>query len=297
MSNFDDVDPDDVEREALFLLGGVNNAVDLEGIYTVLPLECPQELKGKPKPLYKYLLRHLSSETVENSDDGGLALFLKLREHLTPAMKAEVTTAAVISQLEGNGSLSNPKVSEDKTVKLKSKPLFDVQKLKDFKISGTIGSLDKRDSLSYSSLSYQISTGVKQGYTEEVICAAVLKAISPGNNLRTYLESKPGLDIPSLMGVMRSHFHEKDSSSVFTELSNAAQETSESCLDFVVRIMCLRQKVLVLGSEEGCPYDSSLVQKGFCILLKLACGITMSELNCGVCFALIKISRCLMKVC
>ena len=61
----------------------------------------------------------------------------------------------------------------------------------------------------------------------------MLRAISPANNLRTYLESKRNLDITSLLEVMRSHYHEKDSSSVFTELSNAVQDINESCLEFV----------------------------------------------------------------
>ena len=101
------------------------------------------------------------------------------------------------------------------------------------------------------------------GYTDELICAAVLKAISPGNNLRTYLENKKNLTVTSVLGLMRSHFHEKDSASVFTELSNASQEVAESCLDFVIRMMCLRQKVMDLGEEEGCPYDQKLLQTRF----------------------------------
>ena len=121
----------------------------------------------------------------------------------------------------------------------------------------------EKDKLSFSSLSYQISNGLKLGYSQEIVCAAVLKAISPGNNLRTYLESKVDLTITSLIEIMRSHFHEKDSTSVFTELSNASQDVNESCQDFVIRMMCLRQKVFVLGVEEDCPYDDTLVQNRF----------------------------------
>ena len=86
-------DPDDneldvnVERDALFLLGGVTDAGQLEKIYAVLPLDCPVALKGKPKQLYKHLLRHLSSEEIEKSEDEGLSIFLKLREHLTEEAK------------------------------------------------------------------------------------------------------------------------------------------------------------------------------------------------------------------
>ena len=76
------------------------------------------------------------------------------------------------------------------TAKVRRKPLFDVQKLKDYKISGTIGGEKKDNMVDFSSLTYQISNGIKQGHSDDVICAAVLKAISPGNHLRTYLESR-----------------------------------------------------------------------------------------------------------
>ena len=101
------------------------------------------------------------------------------------------------------------------------------------------------------------------GYSDQVICAAVLRAISPGNNLRTYLESKRDLSVDFLLEVMRSRFHEKDSSTVFAELGNSVQGLNENCLEFVVRMLVLRQKVLDLGEWEGCPYDEKLVQTRF----------------------------------
>ena len=255
----EEMEPDEMEREALFLLTGIDDAEELQRIYAALPLDCPETLHGKPHSLLKYLLRYLNSEEIEQSEDAGHALFLKLYDCVTAERKPEV----VPDESEEKNNIKTEKKKNSVTEKVKRKPLFDVQKLKDFKISGTIGGPEKKDSLSFSSLSYQISNGLKQGYSEELVCAAVLKAISPGNNLRTYLESKKNLNVTSLLEVMRSHFHEKDSSSIFTELSNAVQEINESCLDFVIRTMCLRQKIFVLGVEEGCPYEETLIQKRF----------------------------------
>ena len=115
------------------------------------------------------------------------------------------------------------------------------------------------------------------GYGDEVICAGVLKAISPGNNIRTYLECKKNLTVSSLLDVLRSHFREKDSSTIFTELSNASQEQNENCLDFVVRVMCLRQRVFDIGEEEGCVYEKKFVQTRF--LHTLAVGIRNSNIR------------------
>ena len=77
--------------------------------------------------------------------------------------------------------------------------IYDLFKLKDLKFSGTIGGLGEKDKLSYSSLSYQIANARDVGYSEQVICAVVIKAISPGNNLRTYLQSKRDLNLKTLM--------------------------------------------------------------------------------------------------
>ena len=62
---------------------------------------------------------------------------------------------------------------------------------------------------------------------------------------------------------MRSHFREKDSASIFSELSNAVQAANESCLDFIMRVMCLREKVISLSEEEGCPYGRVPVSQRF----------------------------------
>ena len=90
-------------------------------------------------------------------------------------------------------------------------PLIDIRKMKELKINGKIGGMGEKDKLSYISLSYQISNAKKLGYSEEMICSSVIRAITPGSHLRTYLESKQSLTLSSLIEVMRSHFREKDS--------------------------------------------------------------------------------------
>ena len=145
----------------------------------------------------------------------------------------------------------------------KSKSKFDVLKLKEFKIHGVIGGSDKSKNLTHSTLKFQINSGLKLGFGEEAICAAVLKAISPGNNLRTYLETKGDLTVASLLETLQYHCHEKNAAHTFTELCNARQEQGELCLDFVIRAMALRQKVLVLDAEEGDVFDEKLVQIQF----------------------------------
>ena len=75
-----------------------------------------------------------------------------------------------------------------------------------------------------------------------------------------FLESKSLLTVDSLVQITRSHFREKDSSSIFTEMSNAAQSSTESPHDFVVSLLSMREKVLIMAKEEGCLFDKGLLQ-------------------------------------
>ena len=65
---------------------------------------------------------------------------------------------------------------------------------KDLKISEQIG--DPKMQLSFVSLVRQIETAVIKKYTETENIEAVLKAIQPGSNLRSYLESRTDRHLP-----------------------------------------------------------------------------------------------------
>ena len=165
---------------------------------------------GKKPSLLKLVFRYLNSETVEQSPDGGKAMFLKLHAEL-----AEIL-----------GKTVAPKVSKiiPKSEKIEAKPVrksssldnenagrVTFHRLREFKINGTIGNAGQKDSLSYTSLSFQMKQGKATGYSSEEICAAVIRAIKPGNSLRDYLESKGDVSEASLIEILRSHFEEKDS--------------------------------------------------------------------------------------
>ena len=67
------------------------------------------------------------------------------------------------------------------------------------------------------------------------------------------------LTVDSLIQIMRSHFREKDSSSTFAEMSNAVQSSAESSHNFVARLLSMRENILILAKEEGCPFDKDLL--------------------------------------
>ena len=103
---------------------------------------------------------------------------------------------------------------------------YNLQRLKDFKVNGSIGGPEERDKLSYTSLAYQSQDGRTARFCEAEICTRVIKAIAPGHFLRLYLELKSFVTVDSLIQIMRGHFKEKNLSSTFTELSNAVQSST-----------------------------------------------------------------------
>ena len=136
-------------------------------------------------------------------------------------------------------------------------------KFKEYKLNGKIGMPEQKDRLTFSSLIFQINNGLKKGYSEHEICDAVIKSIAPDLALRTYLEGKDNLNLKTLSRILRSHFEKPNATSLFTKLSNSKQLPSESVQEFVVRLMSLRQKILLTSKEDNCGYSEVLVQDCF----------------------------------
>ena len=77
---------------------------------------------------------------------------------------------------------------------------FNIKKLKDFKINGTIGGSSEKDRLTYFSLSFQLKNGLRMRCSNMEIRTVVIRDISPCNTLRSYLVSHPELKILLLIG-------------------------------------------------------------------------------------------------
>lgn len=240
--------------------------VDVDGLQKIggeLNVDIPEDKKGNKYFVLKLILRYLHSAELEGSEDQGLSTFLQLHSDLSEIIKKG------LSLVEDGQSLLSKTVKiekveqnlRDKTIEFKNNSQIKVQTRREFKINGSVGG--EKDSLSYISLSFQMGQGRKAGYTHAEIQAAVIRAIKPGSSLRNYLESREDIEDAAFIQVLRSHYKEKNSASVFHEMSNAAQLQSESELDFCLRVMSLRQKVMSLSTEEGYPFDETLVRKRF----------------------------------
>lgn len=136
---------------------------------------------------------------------------------------------------------------------------------KDFKISGQIGEPGQKDKLTFSSLAKQIESGLNKGYPESEIIDAVIRAITPGLQLRSYLEGKDKLTLPALRRILRCHYQERGATELYKRLTSEVQNSKETPQNFLLRAMDLRQKILFASQEadSSLKYDPVLVQSLF----------------------------------
>ena len=126
---------------------------------------------------------------------------------------------------------------------------------RDFKISGQIGMPGQKEKLSFVSLIRQIENGLAKGYKEPEIVEAIVRAISPGVQLRNYLETIPNLTLPKIRKIIRSHFMEKTSTELYQELATISQGPKEDPQTFLIRCLEIRQKILFSSKESGATIE------------------------------------------
>lgn len=212
-----------------------------------------QEAKRADKNyLVKVVLRHLTSDTIENSADGGAAVFLKLYQDLSDTLETldvGVKNEASLPNLEGDRKdTASGGRGVDETLSY--------HKLRQFKINGTIGDPGQKNCLSYSSLCFQIKQGEAQGYTISEIYTGVIRAIEAGNPFRDVLElESEDFSKEAFMKALRSHFMESDCNAVFNDLRKAVQKSSESAHKFFCRCVALKKKVLSTADAGGITFD------------------------------------------
>ena len=114
--------------------------------------------------------------------------------------------------------------TRDRKVQAKMQPSFsfNIKKLKNLKFSKIIGGSSEKDRLLCFSLSCQVQNGLMMRYSNMEISTAVIQAISLSNNLQTYLVSNPVLKSSLWIGILGSHYKEKDSTTTFAEHCNAS---------------------------------------------------------------------------
>ena len=210
----------------------------LTALCTEYNIVVPDAKAGKHQDLLKLVLRHLTSAEVEESDDQGTAIYLKLFNELG----VELGKGQPKPEPLDNGAVNNS-------------PNVTVTKLREFKINGSIDG-GKAGTLSYTSLSCQLKQAEAAGYSIAEVIAAVIRAIPAGSSFRSLLEAKGNnLEKEDFFKLLRSHYKERDSSRVLQELLNCYQLPGQDAHEFCCMAMALRDRVQSLSEEEGNPGD------------------------------------------
>ena len=262
------------------------SATELENLCLELALTVPPGTKdsnGRPKrtKMFKFVMKYLVDLESDN-EDGGKAKMVQIfqyfksnsyissdenkavpeekteevTEEKAPASTKQIDQNALLLEmaklLVGNGGLGAALPSSPANSSAKLKPAM---VMKDLKLDGVIGAEGEKNKMSFTSLCYQIRNAQKLGHSEAAICNAILIAISPTNNLRTFFEMRPQLTVNTMLSKLKNLYKEKDSTDTLIELGKAVQLTTETPFDFGTRLMNQRNKILMLAETEGCPQN------------------------------------------
>lgn len=155
---------------------------------------------------------------------------------------------------------SSPGIKDGgKTKSVSSKLLTTSALRRQFKINGQIGEPDQKGKISFSSLARQIQIGLTQGYVESETVDGVIRAITPGLVLRSYLETYKDLTLDRLKRILRSHYGVKNTPELYQTLVSLGQSQKESPQGFLIKALDLRQQILFAFSDEG---DDAYLQYG-----------------------------------
>ena len=137
---------------------------------------------------------------------------------------------------------------------------------RDQRIGGIIGWQGQKEKLSYISLNRQTKSAVSIGYEEREILDAIICAIAPGVQWRDYLKAMRDYSgLPSVMTIIRAHYHEKSAADLYTSLANIVQSPTEEPREFLLRALNLREKIIFACHEEHSKlrYDDTQCQSSF----------------------------------
>ena len=143
--------------------------------------------------------------------------------------------------------------------------LFHRFKTRPFNIShGTVGG--EKNALSWSNLSFQIKQGVSQGYSEKEIMVGVINAIDVKCPLKEFFEgSIDELSWEEFQDTLKQcvDADAKDSNTLMDEMVACKQGATESLMEYAIRMIDYRKKIVKVNQEEDCPLGEPVVRKRF----------------------------------
>ena len=229
------------------------SAAQLEECCEKLNLTVADNKKGIRKALENIVMRHLSSETLEEKEDEGLSDFLMLNDHIKSLMDPSANTGVQppSAEVKTEDGEMKTKVGEPSAALSSVTTKVELHKLREFKING--GTVP--DSVDFINLCNQMADGIDSGYTEKEVRNGVVRAMKPGTSLRRFFEGPLARKMSGkeFRDSLRSYYEQEDSDSLQEQLRKAVQREDQKEKDFLLDIIDLRDKLEVTSQAEGCP--------------------------------------------
>ena len=205
------------------------------------------EYEGKSKlSVAKHVAEQLE-EGISNLKEAEVVPYLEdVKKILTEKPSSGIKNEDKSGKSAPSDSKPPPAVKEDSVQKLLATSALRRQ----FKISGQIGEPEQKDKISFSSLARQIQTGLSQGYDESEIVDGVIRSITPGMVLRSYLETYKELTLDRLKKIIRNHYGAKNTSELYQVLASLCQKPKESPQAFLMNALDPRQQILFACGKE-----------------------------------------------
>jgi hypothetical protein len=267
------------EKTRSEVLAGVRmlNVAQLEDCCEKLKLTVADAKKGSKKAMENIIMRYLTSEELEESEDEGMMIFLMFYDHMKTLLEAETTNT--IDQLS---QVMSKKISEDENKGVSAEAVVvkkeeaepekvekaatvttkvELHKLREFKITG--GTVP--DTVDFINLLNQITDGIDAGYGEKEVRNGVIRAMKPGTSLRRFFEGPLARKMTDkeFRDALRSYYEQEDSETLQEQLRKAVQKEGQKEKDFLLDMIDLRDKLEVTSAAEGCPISKQVLRKKF----------------------------------
>ncbi len=137
-------------------------------------------------------------------------------------------------------------------------------KLREFKLNGSVGTED--GCIDYQQLCFQMQQGREDGYTFKEVMFGVIKAMKNAS-MKKFFQGKvfgkngEKLTEETFNQMLRSKYMVKDAATYYNKMCDARQESKESEMDFLHKMLGLRDIVVELSAEEGTPCNKMSLQK------------------------------------
>ena len=108
---------------------------------------------------------------------------------------------------------------------------------------------------------YQLNEGKALGYGIREIVSGVIRATKPGSSLRKYCQTREELTFESLINLLRSHYGTEDSQEMLEDMRKMKQEPLDKVVDYVRRVMAMRNRILEVNKKEEHDIGDAVVRK------------------------------------